>query len=574
MRIISGLLALVLGIAALLGGIGLQTIWAPPQTLTAEVADQPAEAPLTVITGEFAEVDEEPVDYTLVGDGEYTVMLGRERDIRAWIGDAAHNTVTGIETDVADGEAPRLMVEHTEGETPVPNPIGSDLWIETHTVSGTLEQRWTLPEEDQTALLVAVDGTAPAPTEMTVTWTNRVGESPWILPLLIIGPVLILLGLALLAWALLKRRRDHGGGPAHRSSSTGSQPPAPRTAPRGTGSGSTAHRRTAVRGAAAGLMVTGLLAPSAAVATPASSGTEGHIPVLVDQQLERILEQVSRGVAAADKDADREALKERVGGRAAAMRSVNYRNQSIDDSLLDPAPVAAGPILAAAVSEDPAFPRTLVAVTEGEGNDTPQLLLMQQHSARSQYHLRYAVPMTPGAELAGATVDQPGTAVVELDDAEGLVMSPREAVEGTANVLTDADHEFSAKLAPSSYAQAIQKYQDELETTAPDATVRLGREVHDKESIAVRMPDGSALVFAFVHANVNSQPKEAGGKVIASELAQKIAGESSNEITTALFMRFYETMVIHVPADSAEGEAARVSLVGFEDELYKASYLD
>ena len=188
MRIISGLLALVLGIAALLGGIGLQTIWAPPQTLTAEVADQPAEAPLTVITGEFAEVDEEPVDYTLVGDGEYTVMLGRERDIRAWIGDAAHNTVTGIETDVADGEAPRLMVEHTEGETPVPNPIGSDLWIETHTVSGTLEQRWTLPEEDQTALLVAVDGTAPAPTEMTVTWTNRVGESPWILPLLIIGP--------------------------------------------------------------------------------------------------------------------------------------------------------------------------------------------------------------------------------------------------------------------------------------------------------------------------------------------------------------------------------------------------
>lgn len=182
--------------------------------------------------------------------------------------------------------------------------------------------------------------------------------------------------------------------------------------------------------------------------------------------------------------------------------------------------------------------------------------------------------MTPGAELAGATVDQPGTAVVELDDAEGLVMSPREAVEGTANVLTDADHEFSAKLAPSSYAQAIQKYQDELETTAPDATIRLGREVHDKESIAVRMPDGSALVFAFVHANVNSQPKEAGGKVIASELAQKIAGESSNEITTALFMRFYETMVIHVPADSAEGEAARVSLVGFEDELYKASYLD
>lgn len=585
MRTVSGLLALLLGLAALLGGIGLQTIWAPPQTLTAEVAEQPAEAPLTLITGEFAQVDDDAVDYTLTGDGEYTVMLGRERDIRAWIGDAAHNTVTGIETEVPEGQAPRVLVEHTEGEAPVPNPVGSDLWIETHEVSGTLEQRWTLPEEDQTALLVAVDGTEPAPADMTVTWTNRVGTSPWITPLIVLGSALILAGLALLAWALLRGRRDRDRTPGGDDGSAGAEHrDAAPGAGASTGAGSSTHRRTAVRTAAAGVMAAGLLVPSAAVASPAPSDqatpaaaeedSEEHIPVLVNQQLERILQQVEQGAERADAERDIDLLSRRVGGLAHSMRQLHYRNKGYDDSLVAQAPIAAGPILAAAVSEDPAFPRTLVAVTEGEDNDTPQVLLMQQATARSQYQVKYAVPMTPGSQLAGSTLDQPGTRLLEPGEQDGLVMSPQEAVDGVAAVLTDADHDFAEKMVPSSYAEAIQKYQDELAQTARDAVIRLGRTVQEDRTVAVRMPDGSALVFAHVHANVNSHPKERGGTVIASELAQKVARESSNEITTALFMRFYETMVLHVPAESAEGEAARVSLVGFDDELFRVSYRD
>ena len=573
MRILSGLLALLLGIAALLGGIGLQTIWAPPQTLTAEVADQPAEAPLTLITGDFAEVDEDPVDYTLTGEGEYTVMLGRERDIRAWIGDAAHNTVRGIQTDVPDGTAPRLTVEHTEGEAPVPDPAGSDLWIETHTVSGALEQRWTLPEEDQTALLVAVDGTAPAPTEMTVTWTNRVGESPWILPLLIIGPILILLGLALLVWALMKRRRDRDGGPGRRPAAQGAEPPAGVSGP-GTGSGSTAHRRVAVRGTAAGLMVTGLLVPSAAVASPTPSEHEGHIPVLVNQQLERILQQTAESTTTADAERDAGTLSPRVAGIARTMRSLNYRNRGIDDSLLDPAPIAAAPILSAAVSESPDFPRTLMTVTEGEENETPQVLLMQQVHPRSQYQVGFAVPMTPGAQLPGASLDQPGARMIELDSAEGLTMSPQEAMDGLAAVLTDADHDFKDRMVPNSYADAIQEYQEQLAETAQDATIELNRQVRPEYSRAMLLPDGSAVVFGSMYANVNAKPEEDGGTVIASELARQIAGESSTEVTTALYMRFHEVMVLHVPAASAEGDAAKISLAGFDDELYTVSYRD
>lgn len=580
MRTVSGLLALLLGLAALLGGIGLQTIWAPPQTLTAEVAEQPAEAPLTLITGEFAQVDDDAVDYTLTGDGEYTVMLGRERDIRAWIGDAAHNTVTGIETEVPEGQAPRVLVEHTEGEAPVPNPVGSDLWIETHEVSGTLEQRWTLPEEDQTALLVAVDGTEPAPTDMTVTWTNRVGTSPWITPLIVLGSALILAGLALLAWALLRRRRDGdrtGGGaasPAERSDLRPAGTP--------TGHGSGAAPRVAA-GAVAGLLALTVAGSGAATASPSdgpdaaeetSASTEdgAFIPVVVDQQLERILDRIAGRVQEADEEQDAELFGNRVRGMAQTMRELNYRNRSIDDDQVASAPLAASPVLAAVATESPDFPRYVIAITEGEQNQTPQLAVLRQGGPRQQYQLTYAVPMAPGASLPGLSLTDPGMSVIDLEASDGLVMSPSEAVDGVASYLTDAEDDFKDRVAPSAYAEAIQQYQDDVAESAKDARVSIKRHPRPQETLAFRLPDGSALVFGSVYANVYVSPKEEGGTVIASELATEVAGESDRETNSPVSMRYREAMVLRVPSEGAEGDDARVTVDGFDDELYVVDF--
>lgn len=570
MRIVSGILAILLGLAALLGGIGLQTIWAPPQTMTATVGEDPKAAPLTVITGDFQSVDEDPVDYTLTGEGDYTVMLGRQRDIDAWVAGAAHNTVKGIETDVPDGQQPRVIVEHTDGEAVVPTPVDSDLWIETHQASGTLEQRWTLPEEDQTALLIAVDGTQPAPAEVTVTWTNRVGDSPWILPLLIIGPLLMLVGLGLLLWAWLRHRsRGQRGGTTAPAASTRS---GRRAAGASTGAGSSAAQRVG-SGAAVGLLALTVALPGSATASPtASPQSEDHIPIVVDQQLERILGRVQAQVARADKTRKVDALGARASGEARAMRELNYRNQGIDDSIAAPAPIAADPILASAATEDPAFPRTVVVVTQGKGNETPQLMMLRQQDPRSQYAVEFAVPMAPGTELTGSTVHQGGVRLQDHQSADGLLMSPLQAVEGVAAMLTDPGNAFSSKVAPSVQAQAVQKYQEDLRTSAPDAEISLNRQRPSLTTVV--MPDGSALVFASLDNNVNAKPKEAGGKVIASPLAQKLAGQSSNEVETALYMRYRETMVLQVPAAGATGEDAKVTLVGFDDELSSVSYRD
>lgn len=218
MKVFSGVVAILLGLGAIFGALGLQTVWAPPEEITATVpsggSQSPADAPLTVITEGINDVDEDDVEYTLNGDGEYTLMLGQIRDIEAWVDDAAHNTITGINTDVEDGENPVMTVEHTEGTDEVPSPVNSDLWVDTQQAEGAVTQRWSTPAEGQWALLVVADGTAPAPMDLSVTWVNHEGDSPWIVPLYIIGAVLVLIGLTLLAWTFVvfqrKRKRPSG----------------------------------------------------------------------------------------------------------------------------------------------------------------------------------------------------------------------------------------------------------------------------------------------------------------------------------------------------------------------------
>lgn len=218
MKAFSGVIAILLGLGAIFAALGLQTVWAPPEQVTAGVATEgegaPGEAPLTIITGGITEVDDENIEYSLTGEGDYTLMLGQTRDIEAWVGDAAHNTITGVNTDVPRGESPVVTVEHTEGESTVPSPVSSDLWVDIQEAEGTITQRWSTPAEGEWALLVVADGTESAPTDFSVTWVNQEGNSPWIVPLYVIGSLLVLLGVLVLVWLAVvfqrKRKRPSG----------------------------------------------------------------------------------------------------------------------------------------------------------------------------------------------------------------------------------------------------------------------------------------------------------------------------------------------------------------------------
>ena len=154
MKSLGGIGAIILGVVAILVSVGLQTIWAPPAEFNA-TTQEVQDAPLTVVT-EGIDVDpDDPIEYTVAGDGEFTLMYGQLRDIEAWVGDAAHNRIDGVNTDVARGEDPTIEVTYVDGEGEVPNPANSDLWLATQEVTDEVTQRWTSSDAGDWALLIA-----------------------------------------------------------------------------------------------------------------------------------------------------------------------------------------------------------------------------------------------------------------------------------------------------------------------------------------------------------------------------------------------------------------------------------
>ncbi len=167
MRFKTAVALVLLGLLTLLAGIGQKTIWAPSDTFTASVPADAAEAPLAVIDQNLRTAQGGTVKIKIEGDGNFLLAVGRPDDVDAWVGPTAHNTITGVSEDNKS-----LQVEHTDGDATAPNPSRSDLWVSTENSSGELEYSWTPPADGEWSLLLASDGTKPAPSSISMTFPN------------------------------------------------------------------------------------------------------------------------------------------------------------------------------------------------------------------------------------------------------------------------------------------------------------------------------------------------------------------------------------------------------------------
>lgn len=717
MKAFSGVIAILLGLGAIFAALGLQTVWAPPEQVTAGVAAEgegaPAEAPLTVITGGITEVDDKNIEYSLTGEGEYTLMLGQTRDIQAWVGDAAHNTITGVNTEVERGEDPVVTVEHTEGESTVPNPVGSDLWVDIQEAEGTITQRWSTPAEGEWALLVVADGTDPAPVDFSVTWVNQEGNSPWIVPLYVIGSVLVLIGVLLLIWLAMtfqrKRKRPSGRRVAGREAAVAATPVAaaplaeesseaddeveqnaedettPETAPDAAvtvddaewplepetpvetdepdvteqadelnhddhdreaesapgdqderddltdhndnddddinvdedqdGSGADASETgesdrgddpkpespflkrvvagLGTVGLSAGLLWGGVGPATADTTEDASAPAESadadvseapdagsdaeesgsdEYPVVVEQQLEQILSRVGATVARGDEEQDADVLTSRMTSQALQVRKDNYRNRAIDDETRATAALPAGPVLAAWSDATEEFPRNLVAVTGGEDDQTPQLMVLRQEDARSQYKVAYTSSMIPGTEFPVSSVMDAGAEQINVGDDSGLLMSPQAALQGLGDYLSDPDDEFGERIEENVTIDALHTFQTERQESLEEATAEYSRSAIENGYTAVRLPDGSALVIGSLNAETRMSPNEEGAGIEVSELSAELAGEDSRNHEGDVVETYRESVALLVPSD--EDDSAQVRLVAMSDDIASVEYID
>ena len=627
MRFKTAVALVLLGLLTLLAGIGQKTFWAPPETITA-TAPAGTAAPLTVFDEKLRTLHPGTVKISVKGEGSFMLAAGRPDDVDAWVAKTAHNTVAGVSDD---GKS--LQLTHTDGEAAAPSPAGSDLWVTTENASGEMDYAWNAPADGDWSLLLAADGTKPAPSSITMTFPNDT-STPWAIPFMVLGGLLIIAGVALL---VLKPKsgsgssgtRSGGGGDSlfarraqakaearragrdPQDSAVGSkQPAAPEnSAPKNTAPEKTAPEKTAPekaepvqkkRGAGtvrrSGVVVALLTAaavggtsvaaqasqtpapspspsapaataPASTDATPGSSAPDqaGDAPVLLDAQFRRVLEQVAGVVDAGDAAKDAAKLAPRVAKSELEVRTQNYKVRSQVGSYEARMPVRSTKLLTTVVTNKRSWPRSVMAVTQGDGNVVPQLLTLTQASPRENYKLISTTPLQPGATFPA--IGRDGTETLAPADKSGLLYSGEEALAGLGDRLTTADSAFKDKLVEgqsSPYIADTLAYQADVVASGVNGTFAFTHKVSPGSTVVFRTADGGALVLGRLNFSFDGTPKASGDKLAIGDDAAALAG--GKETSTGMVLNFAESVAVYVPPagskDPMKLVAATRGLVG------------
>ncbi|MDJ0357189.1 hypothetical protein [Paenarthrobacter sp. PH39-S1] len=607
----------ILGLLLLGLGIGQRTLWLPPDTVTASVAQGAKSAPVTVVDSGVRTLHGIPVTLHVKSAGPIVLVAGRSDDVDAWVGKAAHLSVTG-----ADSDYKTLTTTSTEGEATVPNPTGSDLWTQQETASGELRYQWTPPADGNWSLLIASDGTAAAPTDISLTAPNDT-DTPWAVPLMVIGALILVAGVLMLLFRPKRGRRSLVGTPATgtRSGKTASRSvsrstdaraggpvdgpavaPAEKSADKPAGqpdekpvdrpadkskgeSGKSLFAgRAPLTAAVAALLLTGTVVPAASAATtppssdtgsaspsaatsgspsPSSSGTgtamadasaPAEVPVLLDGQFSRILDAVANTVAGGDAAKDAGKLQDRVSGSALELRGANYRIRSQVADYPAVTPVASSKLLTKVVSTSRSWPRTVMAVTQGGDNPVPQLLTLVQNTPRDPYRLDQATPLLPGQTFPG--VDKKGAGTLAMDDKTALQMSPDVALAALSDRLTKSDSQWKDKITDPVYIPDVDSYKADIAAKGPDATYAFSHTPVPGTGRVLRTADGGALVIADVHFNVDAT-SQAEAKLTVGADAAVFAG--GTETTKGFVLNFGEPVVLYVPPAGSTGNMILLS---------------
>jgi hypothetical protein len=617
----------LLGLLTLLAGLGQKTFWAPPETITATAPTGTA-APLTVFDEKLKTLHPGTVKITVKGEGAFLLAAGRPDDVDAWVGKTAHNTVAGVSED---GKA--LQLTHTDGEATAPSPAGSDLWVTNENATGEMDYSWNAPADGDWSLLLAADGTKPAPSSITMTFPNDT-STPWAIPLMVLGGLLIIAGGALLVLKpkpgnrtgggtgggstfarraqgkAAARRGDNGStanitdpaAPGASASGTaapetapqpatpekaGPEKTAPEKASAGQKKGSGTARRSgivvavltaaAVAGTSVAAQASQTPAPSPSApassapvsdaATPGSAdeGQTGDAPVLLDAQFRRVLEQVAGAVDAGDAAKDAAKLAPRVAKSELQVRTQNYKIRSQVGSYEARMPVRATKLLTTVVTNKRSWPRSVMAVTQGEGNVVPQLLTLTQDSPRDNYKLVSSTPLQPGATFPG--IGRAGTETLAPADKTGLAYSGDEALAGLGDRLTKADSTFKDKLVEgqsSPYIADTLAYQADVVKSGVNGNFAFTHKAAADNTVVFRTADGGALVLGRLNFSFDGTPKADGDKLTIGDDAAALAG--GKETSTGMVLDFAESVAVYVPPagskDPMKLVAATRGLVG------------
>lgn len=583
MRLVSAILVLFVSIVGLAIGIAMRTVWAGPDTLVKSV-DVEHTAPVIVIPGQTLVSHEGRQTVTVVDssgeDSQIVVAYGRTTDVMGWVRPSRFTTVL---TDPTTGElyaAPRLGADSR-----VPNPLGSDLWLEQFQESSAL--RMSLAGDEDISVVIFADGDRPAPGTIQLSWPlNNV--SP-VAGFLVAGGLLAMVaGFILLALALTDIRRRRG--PRRKTP----RPPRPkpgrgaRYRPRPQKLPERGRRRALQRSVLAGpllgvLVLTACTTPAEQEPLPEESVEQGEqlpvqpepYPAVTEAQFRTIIDRVANEVLLADQALDGELLENRMGEPALRMRQAQYTLRAYDSELGQITPVPSTPIRLFVPQQSSTWPRTVFAVVqEGAESTAPSTgLVFRQETARDNYQLIFEVLLAPQVVLPPMPAPEVGSPRLARDS-KLLLLSPEETVQGYADVLLRGQE--------SRYWSSFDVLTDDLftllgpdgqqlrkESFGGDLNLEISMEPTESQLVALATSDNGALVFGALSEVEQVTPVEQGSAINATPSVRALTGQPQS--VDGFRARYEMHVVWYVPPIGSE---ERIRVVGYSYALVDAEEID
>lgn len=612
MRFVWAVAAFVLAALMIGAGIAQRTVFEGPKS-ESQAIEITGDAPYILIDGAVLGSREGSQTLRVQGDGTIFAAYGRTADLDAWLtrADYTHVTMSGDEIVTTPVAAVDVPAPETDGEADADagadadadadtaaeaeplSPAGSDLWLDEFEQEDVLITTMQLPAE--MSVLVATDGVAPAPHQLTVTWPVH-SATPWAGPLIVGGSILLAVGIVLYLLGVRHARRSRG--PRRKGL------PVPATEPidlsveaddKGVISASPPTRRLA-RGkrafaalpvvAVSALLFTGCSADAwpDLVPTPTPSASPSVVvpddqgsPVVTQAQAERIVARIADEVATADEAMDATAAASRLSGTALAVRETNYRLRGAIAEHPALPEIPAGPLDVVLPEANDDWPRTFLAVSAGAGDAADVVMSVTQEDPWSPYRIADIAQLTSDTtlKLAPPYVG----AIPILPDSPFLSIAPDEIAAAYADVLTNAgDSEFASLFdidGDAFIATLDANRADRLaafnETGAETGSLTFSAEAGAAAPVALATLDSGAIVVVTVYDRDTVKPTnpDAVIKVDGNAVVQNLAGvsQSASGFTTT----YANQLFFFVPSQSSK---ERITLLGYSSDILDAKVVD
>lgn len=326
-------------------------------------------------------------------------------------------------------------------------------------------------------------------------------------------------------------------------------------------------RRAAARwgvGLLAGALLAGCSTP---LPEPAPEAVPAVAPPAVSVgQAQRILSKVADVVEAADAANDASGLKARLEGPALAIRTAEYVRKSTGGPDVTVLPFDEQALV---VPETTTWPRTQLVVTEQPDDlQAPRVLVLRQASPREPYRLWGWARLLPSVTTPATAAPEEGSPVLP-PDAEGLLMTPADAVAQYADVLANGDGSAHApKFAKDAFRSAIEAERASVvERLADAATLTQTYKPEGDPVVSVATVDGGAIVVSAITTTSTVTLAAPGGSITVEPFYAALAGGATTA-GTSLTRTFSGVVVMYVPP---AGSDAQVQVLAGEQSVTGAA---